>query len=765
MPTAIEKILASAQSNCFPGMLEDLGRDLGVSANSLSRLGLGWMPIVPFKKGPSFCGWWVSAERDSTGIPTGLSLRNQDGVKVCYPGSKHGLIYEVNPNHKLGSIFESSDEHFIRTMDAGVLCPMCGKPDGCLVSSDDPSDPQAVCCIRTSTGAKKPLRFGYLHIRRSPGLGSSAALADNGGPLLIVEGMSDACAAIDLGFDAVGRPGNLACLDLLCDLARGRRDIIVVGENDLKSDGSHPGRQGMVSAWQMLKRVCPGVTMLMPPPQFKDLRDWKRRGELTHDGFLEYHATNKEQYAENLLLPDARPLTVARAYLNSLHRVGDRYTIRRWESAWWKYGGTKYVELPPEEFRQPMYAWSHDKQVEENEKLKPLICNLALINNLEDAMGSETLLTNGVIPCWINGATGPNPRNLISFNNGVVNVPSFLDGRSDTEYLLVSNPDLFTTVALPFAFDPLAKCPRWKHFLFTTLGDDPDKIKLLREWFGYCLTPDTSMHKLMYLRGPTGAGKSVILNLLCRLIGSDQAASTSFRDLCGDFGLHPLMGKQLCVIPDIRVSAKTDVMRGLEVLLNITAGDSVQINRKFKDAIPRHHLMSRIIIAGNDFIDVPDHAGAMIRRLNVIQFTKSFVGQEDWQLEDKLAEEIPGIAVWALAGLRDLRENQRFTLPESSKEALGEWRKSNSPMAAFLDECTEIDPKGEAGKEELFDCWSAWSEERRMAPISRSRFFERIRANAPHAIADSYDSGGHKFSVFRGLTLDRIAARKFLRAV
>jgi hypothetical protein len=77
-----------------------------------------------------------------------------------------------------------------RTMDAGVTCPICQKPDGCLVSADDPNDPKAVICIRETSAAK--LRFGFLHIRKPEGdLSTASTLADNGNPAIIVEGATD----------------------------------------------------------------------------------------------------------------------------------------------------------------------------------------------------------------------------------------------------------------------------------------------------------------------------------------------------------------------------------------------------------------------------------------------------------------------------------------------------------------------------------------------------------------------------------------------
>jgi hypothetical protein len=163
--------------------------------------------------------------------------------------------------------------------------------------------------------------------------------------------MSDTAAALDLGFDSIGRPSNLACMDILCNLVRGR-DVIVIGENDAKLNKKTgltdtPGRDGMIAAFQMVKRACPKATMLTPPTHVKDLRAWVAKYKLTRDQFLEYHAEKGEKHAEELLLKTpARSRSPVRTSTARL-RMANRYTVRRWHSAWWKYSGAKYVEVDP----------------------------------------------------------------------------------------------------------------------------------------------------------------------------------------------------------------------------------------------------------------------------------------------------------------------------------------------------------------------------------------------------------------------------------
>ena len=769
--TKFDILLAKYRGNAYPAMFEHLGQQLGVSGESLQGLALGWAPIVQFKKAPNFQGWWAIPERDATGAVVGLSLRSQTNMKVAYPGSKRGMTYALNPNHVEGSgQYHPGPQNWIRTMDAQIDCPVCGKPDGCVVSCENPEDPKAAICIRIKKGADRPMRFGYLHILRDEGRIQRGAspLCPSEHPVIVVEGATDAAAAMDLGFVAVGRPSNLACMDILKDLLRGR-NAIVIGENDgfNETTGQRPGHEGMIATFQVLKKVCPEVRMVLPPEHVKDLRQWVAQASLTGDELLDYAVAHGRTKTEQTVMPDSKPLTLATAWLDSNHRMAGRYTLRYLHGQWFEYTGTKYSEVDPEtKIRGSLYEWCDDKQVVSETKngsqsLDGLVCTRFTVNNVIDALLSPCPVRADDIPAWINGAEGPDPKNLIAFSNGILHIPSYLRGAEESKYFLDSTPDLFTTFALPFSFDSTAECPQWMEYLKTTLGDETDKIRLLREWFGYCMVPDTSMHKMMLFRGPRRSGKSVAAGVLQAVVGQEQCASISFAQLTERFGLEGLVGKQVAVMGDARLPRNRDSMRALELLLNIVGEDPVNVDRKFLKPLANHRMKCRFTLATNELPELPDHAGALEARLNIIDFQQSFLGREDFALREKLEAEAPGIAVWALRGLRNLRARGRFTLPETSKASLREWRTTTSPTASFLEDCCNEKADVEVLKQQLFDAWNAWAAERGLRPVSKSRFSERVKSNAPFARAITYEQGGHKRSVYRGIELKQWAAKQF----
>ena len=108
---------------------------------------------------------------------------------------------------------------------------------------------------------------------------------DGSGPLMVCEGPTDAAAALDLGFDAFGRPNCDSKVNMTARFAKGR-DVIIIADNDTpKRDGRNPGQVGALKLARKLVFVCSSVRIILPPKEYKDLRGWYRAG-LKHDELL-----------------------------------------------------------------------------------------------------------------------------------------------------------------------------------------------------------------------------------------------------------------------------------------------------------------------------------------------------------------------------------------------------------------------------------------------------------------------------------------------
>ena len=93
--------------------------------------------------------------------------------------------------------------------------------------------------------------------------------------MLVVEGITDVAAGIAHGWACVGRPSAYAGADLLAEILRDRKTVIVLGERDQKADGRWPGLDGARRiASQLAAHWCRSVRWELPPVPYKDLRLW-----------------------------------------------------------------------------------------------------------------------------------------------------------------------------------------------------------------------------------------------------------------------------------------------------------------------------------------------------------------------------------------------------------------------------------------------------------------------------------------------------------
>lgn len=753
----------------FQAVLSVLADNLGVSDKSLRDLSIGYAPLVKFTKRTSE-RWWSIPERNAEGEIVGLSLRSEkDGTKVMYPGSKHGLIYAVRPDYKPGSKeYTPGKQNWVRTMDAGVPCPICGKPDGCLLSSENPHDPKAVLCIREQAGSSRPGNVdtgGWLHIRKPDGVVSrNGPLRQSDYPTVIVEGASDCAAALDLSLESVGRPSNLAGLGLLKKLVEGRK-VIIVGENDKKPDGKWPGRVGMEATFATLRNDC-AATMVLPPEEYKDFRQWKTGANLTRESFLEYVAKNGVVVTESRILESVEPLVIAERWLQEENWADGFPTLRRYASHWYKFDGTRYAAaMDGPDIRGRLYAWLTGRLVmTETAGGEPIVkkyaADMSKVTNIVDALWRDCPLRIDP-PCWIDGRTSPEPQNLICFPNGLFDVNQFLyDGSSVLHPL---TPLFFTFHTLPYEYSPDARCPLWLKFLGQIFPDDHHKIRLLQEWFGYNLVPDTSQQKMMVMLGKAGSGKSTTLHVLAALLGHEQVAQTSFDQLGEKFGISQLIGKLAALIPDGHIGRYTDTKILMERLKVLTGENNGRMGvRKMREDASEARFYARVTIATNEPPEFPDDANAMHRRTLALLFTEEFVKNPDRSLPERLAAEAPGIFNWALEGLARLRARGVFSLPESSIKLIGDLSRIASPLQQFVYDCGDVTSGGEEPTDVLVQVWRNWMREQGGSGGMPLKFIHNLCMNF-NGLRQVFDvRNGQRTSKIVGLSLTKEAKEKYL---
>ena len=248
--------------------------------------------------------------------------------------------------------------------------------------------------------------------------------------------------------------------------------------------------------------------------------------------------------------------------------------------------------------------------------------------------------------------------------------------------------------------------------------------------FGYLLTHDTSQQKIFLFQGAPRSGKGTICRVLREMLGHSNVAGPSLSSLCGEFGLWPLVGKSVAIIPDAHSGRGSDATRVLEVIKSISGEDAMDINRKHRDQ-QTMRLSVRFLIACNSMLDLPDPSGALAGRLILFPFSRSFQGKEDHGLETRLLDELPGILRWSLTGLRALRANGRLIQPKSGEQVRADFARLSSPIRGFIDERMKVDPAGSVLVQDAYNAWRAWCEQEGHQPGASSSFGAKLLSAAP----------------------------------
>lgn len=301
-------------------------------------------------------------------------------------------------------------------------------------------------------------------------------------------------------------------------------------------------------------------------------------------------------------------------------------------------------------------------------------------------------------------------------------VVDMLSGKSE------SNHQLFIPNGAEWEWNPKAKPSKeWLKFLEALFGSRDDEVMMLQEWFGYVMSGDTWAQKGLIIVGPKRAGKGIIGHILSLLLGRSMVSSPSLHSLGGTHGLENLVDKRMCLISDARLSNRQDIMAVIEVLLRLVANDPLDVNRKYKRAL-QTALDARVMMLSNEMPQLSDNSDAINSRFLILKLKESFYGREDFHLLDKLRDDLPSIAAWAVEGYRRLRQRGGFLEPKSSINARDEWYQENNPLSQFIEDRCELDPAAKVEMTVLFEAYKAWSESRGNAFMAANALSRRLGA-------------------------------------
>jgi putative DNA primase/helicase len=439
-----------------------------------------------------------------------------------------------------------------------------------------------------------------------------------------------------------------------------------------------------------------------------------------------------EEKAGNDKVNSPAPRALADKYLADVH---PEKTLQWWRGEWWIYktdtGWNTIDEVALKAVLSESIKdwWYIHETPKGEEEIRTIYARLKegllrdVIGQIRQPKWSMLLPERGDAPMWLNGK--PGAREYLPLKNGILHFP--------TRELRKHTPELFHPNRLDFPFEKENKIPaRWMNFVHELWPDDPDSIALLQEIFGYYLSGDTRLQKAVMLIGPKRSGKGTIARIIGALLGAANICAPTLGSLAENFGLQCIIGKQLAIIGDARLSGRQDGGAVVDKLLSVVGEDSQTIHSKYLapwEGFPK----CRFMLLSNEFPRFPDSSGAIASRFLLLQTSNSFYGKEDHGLFDALLGELPAIFNWALDGLDRLNERGRFPELASAAEAMQEFEHLSSPISAFLQARCEVHPELSVHPTILYRAYREWCEEEGITHIpTKFNFGKDLRAVIPN---------------------------------
>lgn len=380
-----------------------------------------------------------------------------------------------------------------------------------------------------------------------------------------------------------------------------------------------------------------------------------------------------------ILPPPSSPVKVARRLINEEFTHARGPLLYSWRGQWWRWETTHWSEAEKRAIERIVYDFTEDAIYIKGDTAYPWKPTRSKVDQVLHALAALSYLRQDVKqPTWLVGGAS---EAIVSCRNGLLRVAQ--------RELIPHDPTYFNLTAVPFGYDPDAPEPKeWLGFLSELWPSDQDQIDALQEWFGYVISGRTDLHKMLLVVGPPRGGKGTIARVLSALIGAANVAGSTLKSASGPFGLQSIYDKPLWILADVRVDAQGS-SGSVERLLSISGQDRLTVDIKYQPAWTGT-LPTRIMAFSNELPRLGDHSGAIATRFIVLKLLRSWLGNEDETLGERLEGELGGILNWSLEGLDRLGRNRRFTVPGSTTDAAIELAELSSPVTGCLWRLSEI---------------------------------------------------------------------------
>lgn len=288
------------------------------------------------------------------------------------------------------------------------------------------------------------------------------------------------------------------------------------------------------------------------------------------------------------------------------------------------------------------------------------------------------------------------------------------------------------TYCVRYAFDPSADTSEFVRWLSGSLRGGLDTVEYLRHFLGYAVTGETNLESMLYVYGAPRAGKGTLIETIKNVIGPIMG-SLSFTALTNKASAQNFELASVRSARFVEIDEASNIYAVDEAKLKALTGNStVTCAQKFKNPFS-YTPQFKLIAISNDKLRASATDAGLWRRVKVIEFVNSYIGQEDVMLKERMArpEMAKAVLAWLISGAVDYYKLRAagHSIPEpvSVTAATGEHRAACDLVGLWIDECVARVPGAWTTNAELYQSYGLWCHDNGAQPMALVKFGEQVR--------------------------------------
>jgi len=272
--------------------------------------------------------------------------------------------------------------------------------------------------------------------------------------------------------------------------------------------------------------------------------------------------------------------------------------------------------------------------------------------------------------------------------------------------------------------------PAFSRYCASAWGEEAvDRGRLIGAFFGAVLLGQApKLNRALVLVGVAGSGKSTLLEHLERCLPGGAVAHVQPQDLAHEYKPSALIGARLNTVRECDDAP----IFGEAIVRQVIGGEPMTVNVKYAQPVTFRPRAGHIF-AANRLPQAPGVHSAFWRRFMVVDFTRSFRGTQDDDLDlgAKLYAEREAFVRWAIrASVPDIAAGD-YTMPPSVRAQLELWRIEADSVASWVEEAStilgvDVPRTTWAEVSVVYEAYREWAQRCGLVAVSLRVFVQRL---------------------------------------